>query len=324
MAAPEPPQPLLPTPDHAAAVQRLWGLLVAFGEHLGAERQFSAHTVRAYCADMRAVIGRAVATGLWEPDSWTTAILTETLALGRNRGGTAAACGRTVARKHSALRAFFLWHHRDRDADADPTDALIGPETVRKLPRPVALDPTLRMLLPQEDDSLVDVQAAAAMMLLYGLGLLLGEAERLAREEVNLAAGWVEVEGSGKRRRRVPVPSLCRAPLARWQALRPFPDSPFFLTGRGGGPLSRRTIARRVAALAASRLGRHVSPQQMRHSFATHLLDGGARLREVQTLLGHASLSSTQTYSAVTLAHLREAHARAHPRGREPPPARPA
>jgi integrase/recombinase XerC len=153
--------------------------------------------------------------------------------------------------------------------------------------------------------------------LLYSAGLRLAELAALDDADVDLEAGLVRVTGKGGKERLAMVGPAARAALAAYQAMRPAApagESPCF-RGRGGRRLSRRTIERLVhARLSGLAAVLRVSPHVLRHSFATHLLDRGAPLREVQELLGHASIAATQVYTHVTPARLREAYTLAHPR----------
>ena len=160
----------------------------------------------------------------------------------------------------------------------------------------------------------------ALLELLYACGLRVSEATRLRGAQVNLAAGFVTVLGKGGKERVVPLGRHARAALEAYvqqerpRLLRGRP-SPFVFLGPGGRPLTRQAVWKLVGrrALAAG-LGRRVSPHTLRHTFATHLLTGGADLRIVQTLLGHADIGTTQVYTHVAPSRLREVHRRHHPR----------
>ena len=287
----------------------------AFSEHLRRERRCSDHTVRAYVADLRALARFAHERNVHEPERLTTDLLRAHLArcVG-DRGGRAAAT--TLARKQSTLRSFFAWLRQDRPELADPTALLQAPKLPKALPRALDADAVLALVKPRADAKERDVKAQAALLLMYGLGLRVSEAAGLQNRDLDLDAGLARVLGKGQKERLVPVPTGCMPALAAWRAMRPANAAPTFLTGRGDGPLSTRTITRMVDEAALRTLGFHVTPHQLRHSFATHLLAGGANLREIQALLGHASLSTTQRYTKVTVERLFAVYDDAHPRSR--------
>ena len=165
---------------------------------------------------------------------------------------------------------------------------------------------------PARADALRDL---AALLLLYGPGLRRGEVRLLRREDVNLAQRWLRVMGKGRKMREVPLPEGCVPALRAYLAARGADDNPYFLAGRARRPLGERTLGRIVGRAARRTMGRHATPHQQRHSFATHLLQDGANLREIQQLLGHAQLTTTQRYTEVAIDHLARVHQAAHPRG---------
>jgi integrase/recombinase XerC len=196
------------------------------------------------------------------------------------------------------------------------------------LPRPLAVDDCQVLMAPpaaEEAPSRVELRDAALAELLYGAGLRVGELVALDVRDVDLTRGEVRVMGKGGKERVVPVPAAARAALAAW--LRPRRNAgvlgePLFTAlraRRGERPrrLDARDVRRRLArrALAAG-LADRVHPHRLRHSYATHLLDMGADLRAIQELLGHASLSTTQKYTAVSAERLVAVYDRAHPRAR--------
>ena len=172
----------------------------------------------------------------------------------------------------------------------------------------------LSLLRPPEGTDTRSARAHAAMHLLYGLGLRLSEAATLKNTWLDLEERTARVIGKGDKERIVPIPHGCVAVLEHYRSLRPAGADNIYLIGRSKRGISTRTIARIVDEAALRALGRHVSPHQLRHSFATHLLAGGGDLRTIQELLGHASLSTTQVYTGVDSARLLEIYDRAHPR----------
>jgi integrase/recombinase XerC len=288
-------------------------LLDGFAAYLRQERRFSPQTARAYVSDLRQACAFAHERGRTEPRRWTTDLLRAFLARCRRADGSRQSAT-TLARKHSSLRAFFAWLRRDHPDWPDPTAALRAPKLGRALPRALDADATRALLATPRGTGPGASRDHAALVLLYGLGLRVSEAASLRDADLDLEAGVARVKGKGDKERDVPVPAGAIPVLAAYRAARPRAAGTFFLCGRGDRPLSTRTLARIVDRAALRAVGRHVSPHQLRHSFATHLLAGGANLREIQTLLGHASLSTTQRYTAVNVERLFAVYDKAHPR----------
>jgi integrase/recombinase XerC len=211
---------------------------------------------------------------------------------------------------------------------ADPSLGIPAPRLRPGLPRPLAVDDCLALVkggAVAEGDARRGLRDAALVELLYGTGIRVGELCGLDVRDADLHRGEVRVWGKGGRERIVPVPEAARAALAVWLGARRGPGvlaEPLFpaLRARRGqaprrlDPRDVRRILRRRSVRAG--LVERVHPHRLRHSYATHLLDMGADLREIQELLGHASLSTTQKYTAVSMARLQEVYDRAHPRAR--------
>jgi integrase/recombinase XerC len=291
-----------------------------FALHLRAERNVSPHTARAYASDLRQFAAHVggKAPGKLRPDD-VRHFLAE-----RHARDSAASLGRRLA----ALRAFFRFLVREGVLAADPSAGIPAPRAPRRLPRPLAVDDCQVLMTPPRDadgDGAAELRDAALAELLYGAGLRVGELVALDVRDVDLTSGEVRVMGKGGKERVVPLPAAARAALAAWLAPRRRPGvlaEPLFTAlraRRGEAPrrLDARDVRRRLArrALAAG-LADRVHPHRLRHSYATHLLDMGADLRAIQELLGHASLSTTQKYTAVSAERLVAVYDRAHPRAR--------
>lgn len=280
--------------------------------HLRDNRRMSLHTVRAYEASGLRLI--AFLTGHYGgvPDLGRveTADLRAFLAARRGEGiGNASA-----ARELSAVRSFLIFAGGEA---AMPR--IKGPRVKKGLPRPVAPDQVLALaddVAEQAGDAWIAARDWAILLLLYGAGLRISEALGLTGSILPLGEA-MRVTGKRDKTRIVPLLGTVREAITAYVALvpyRPERDAPLF-RGARGGPLNPAIIRRSVRA-ARSRLGlgERTTPHALRHSFATHLLAGGADLRSLQQLLGHASLNSTQIYTAVDTAYLLDIYQNAHPR----------
>jgi integrase/recombinase XerC len=291
-------------------------LPLLFADHLARDRRRSVHTVRAYrasaerlCAFLAGHWGGPVSRGAL--GGLTAADLRAYLAFRRRDGLTNA----STARELSAIRAFLRFAG---GAEAD-LPRLRGPRVKKGVPRPVSPDEALALAEEVAEDAREPWIAArdlSVLLLLYGAGLRIGEAMALTGAVLPLGE-TLRVTGKRDKARIVPLLPQVRDAVADYVRRCPYgtsPDAPLF-RGARGGPLSP-AIVRRAVRAARTRLGLPVrtTPHALRHSFATHLLGRGADLRALQELLGHASLSSTQIYTAVDAAHLLDVYRNAHPR----------
>jgi integrase/recombinase XerC len=309
-----------------------WTQAIAdFGRHLGVERGLSPHTRRAYESDVRQL---TVHTG---SEVELTAIdashVRAWLASLHRRRSPA-----TLGRKLASVRCFYRWLVREGVVRDDPTAGLPMPKLEKRLPRPLSID-DCEQLITQDSRALrppapeggdrdrrsqwMTLRDRALVELLYGTGIRIGELVALDVRDLELAAREIRVMGKGRKERVVPIPEQARLALSAWLDVRRHAGvlrEPLFISLRA----RREELPRRLAAREARRilgeralradLDQHVHPHRLRHSYATHLLDMGADLREIQELLGHASLSTTQKYTAVSIEHLRDVYAQAHPR----------
>ena len=294
-------------------------IALRWGEHLGRDRRRSPHTVRAYAATAYrliafladhlggAVDGQAL-HGLQPSD--VRAFLTKRRAAGLGNA--------SAARELSAVRGFLAFAAGERGGEPN-LPRLRGPKIPRSVPRPITPDDVTALAEEVEEDASAEWIAArdhAVLMLLYGSGLRVAEALGLTGAALPLG-DTVTVTGKRNKTRVVPMLEPVREAIERYLGLSPYPvsrDLPLF-RGARGGPLNGEMV-RRVVRRARARLGlsERTTPHALRHSFATHLLGRGADLRSLQELLGHASLSSTQIYTAVDAAHLMDVYRNAHPR----------
>ena len=294
-----------------------------FLDHLAVERGLSPHTVAAYRRDL----GRYAAflRGRGIPDArrvdervvagYVATISASTYGDGKRYRAT------SVVRALSSSRAFHRFLLREGQATEDPTAAIVRPKLPRTLPRPLSVDDVARVL-EHPDASPKGVRDRAVLETLYGGGLRISELVGLDVDDVDLEEGSVRVLGKGGKERDVPIGRCAREAVGSYLSrVRPQiatarSRAAMFLNLRGGR-LTRQGCAGILQQHAAGAgIEKKVSPHTLRHSFATHLLEGGADVRVVQELLGHASVATTQVYTLVTKEHLREVYYTSHPRAR--------
>ncbi|WP_421905504.1 tyrosine recombinase XerC [Mameliella sp.] len=226
---------------------------------------------------------------------------------------------RSVARKLSAVKSFYRWLARREGFEATPVLSARAPKFQKKLPRPLTEDAARAMIDTvemQSADSWQGARDAAVVTLLYGCGLRISEALGLKGRDLPLGS-TLRILGKGGKERLVPVLPVAVKAVETYLALSPYPIEPDLALFRGarGGPLNPRIVTK-VTEKARMQLGLPASatPHAMRHSFATHLLAAGGDLRAIQELLGHASLSTTQAYTAVDEVHLMKVYEATHPK----------
>jgi integrase/recombinase XerC len=305
--------------------------IAGFGKYIGVERGLSQHTRRAYESDVRQLtVYTGAEVGPAQVDS--DHIRAWLASLHRRRSPA------TLGRKLASVRSFFRWLIHEGVIRDDPTAGLPMPKLEKRLPRPLSVDDCRQLITndrrvsnqpaPEGGDrerrlQWMTLRDRALVELLYGTGIRVGEMVALDVRDLELRAREVRVMGKGGKERIVPIPEQARRALDAWLEVRRHAgvlNEPLFISlrpRREGGP--RRLAAREARRILGERavradLDQHVHPHRLRHSYATHLLDMGADLREIQELLGHASLSTTQKYTAVSIEHLRDAYDGAHPR----------
>ena len=297
--------------------------LAAWLEHLAHERRLSPRTLETYGHIGRRYLAflqahRGGTQGLADLGTVSPAELRAHLA--ERRSGDKPLNARSISQTLSAIRTFHAFLDR-RCGIAAPQLALVrGPRVKASLPRPVSEDQARGLMLESVADPDAEPWEAArdraVLTLLYGCGLRISEGLSLTRGDAPLPEA-LRITGKGGKTRLAPVLPAVRQAVDAYLALQPFPLAPgdVLFRARRGGPLSPRHVQATVQRLRG-RLGLPASatPHALRHSFATHLLGAGADLRSIQELLGHASLSTTQKYTAVDAARLLDAYASAHPR----------
>lgn len=330
---------------HAALPPAMREAVDDFAAHLAGVRNRSAHTVRAYVGDLVSLLDHAVRMGCSQPSELDLAVLRSWLA----RQRTVGAARTTLARRAAAARTFSAWAHRTGVLPTDVAAALSSPRAHRDLPTVLRADQAAALVeaadpppapaqpadptgsptgtpgdavpatVAPEDPDPVRLRDRVLLELLYATGVRVSEACGLDVADVDHGRRVIRVLGKGDRERSVPYGVPAQRAIDDWlRAGRPAVAVPgsgdALLLGARGGRLNP-TTARRIVAGYAESLGLpRVSPHGLRHSAATHLLEGGADLRAVQELLGHSSLGSTQIYTHVSVERLRAAYRQAHPR----------
>lgn len=308
------------SPRHQTSGDAWDAALELLVDHVAHELGRRPNTVAAYRRDASDLVAVCRSWGVEAPAMVDLDLLRRYLAVLAERG-----CARsTVARRASTLRTWFALLERRGLVPTDPAVRLASPRQGRRLPRVLRVDQVVALLDAAAGPTPVQLRDRGLLELLYGSGARLGEACGLRLPALDLPQRLVRLDGKGGRQRLVPLgepaADALRAYLAggrphlRGRGTGPVDDT--VLLNQHGGPLGVRD-----ARSAVARLGRraglgHVTPHTLRHSFATHLLEGGADLRHVQELLGHASLATTQQYTHLSRGRLREVHASSHPRAR--------
>ncbi len=286
-----------------------------FYQHLTAERGLAPLTVAAYAGDLQDFWQFAEARGLADWGAVALAHLQDYLAALEGRGLSA----RSRARKLSALRQFYRFLQREAKVKANPVELLDSPRLPQRLPKVLGESEVAALLSGPDPATPLGQRDAALLELLYATGLRVSELVGLTLKQLDLRRGMVRPLGKGSKERVVPMVARATEKLelylaeGRAQLLRDRP-SPYVFVNNRGGRLSRQGFWKLLKGYAAQAGVRDLSPHTLRHSFATHLLSRGANLRVIQMLLGHADLATTQIYTHLDAARLREAHKKAHPR----------
>lgn len=292
-------------------------LLELFSDYLALEAGHSVNTVESYLRDLRRFVAWVVARGASGPGRVTRKLVREFVFALKDLGLSAS----TIRRQVSAIRTYYGFLLAEGRVDVDPSDRLEMPRRGRKLPDTLAVADVEKLLAAPSADEPLAWRDRALLELAYGAGLRASELCGLTVNHLLLAEGLVRVLGKGSKERLVPIGrGVIGAVSVYLRQNRPMLDrgrsKDRVLLNSRGEPLSRVGawgIVKRCAKAAGIR--KRVTTHTLRHSFATHLLEGGADLRAVQEMLGHADLSTTQIYTHVDREYLRSVHRQFHPRG---------
>jgi len=297
----------------------------AFLHHLAVERGSAANTLRSYTADLRRYVDHLAARGIDDLDAVRETDVAGFVAVLREPtpAGAAPLAASSAARALAAVRGMHRFAHRDGLVGADPARHVAPPALPARLPKALGIDEVEQLLAGCIGDGTGALRDRALLELLYSTGARISEAVGIDLDDLDGAGRTVLLRGKGGRQRIVPVgrPALVAVEAYRVRA-RPVlavrgRGTPALLLNARGDRLSRQSAWHVLRGTAdAAGLVADVSPHTLRHCFATHLLAGGADVRVVQELLGHASVTTTQIYTRVTVDTLREVYATSHPRAR--------
>lgn len=286
----------------------------AFLDHLRIERRLSPRTLEAYRHDLISLDQHRAARELPGWDRLDTQHLRHFIASQHQQG----LAPRSLQRLLSAIRSFYRFLQREGRAQQNPALDLRAPKAARPLPRTLDADLAAQLLDSPGEDDWLGRRDQAMLELFYSSGLRLSELAGLDVSDLDLSQGEVRVTGKGNKTRVLPVGRQARRALRDWLSVRPAnSDSaqPLFVSQRGSA-LTPRAIQLRLRRHGVERIGQHLHPHMLRHSFASHMLESSGDLRAVQELLGHADISTTQIYTHLDFQHLAQVYDQAHPRAK--------
>ena len=295
----------------------LSGAVDEFLEHARHELGLSEASLDAYGRDLSQFLAWCKIEGLGQPAELTSEHLRSFAALRHRKGLNP----RSIQRQLSALRRFFRFLRREGRIDSDPVEGVRAPRVKRRLPRPLDVDQVIALLsIPDEGD--LATRDRAMLELFYTSGLRVSELAQLTWARLDRNEALVRVLGKGRKERLVPVGAPALKALDAWrrvQASLPCLAQESIFTSLKGKALGVRAIQKRVAYWSDRQgLDQRVHPHQLRHSFASHILESSGDLRAVQELLGHANLTTTQIYTHLDFQHLAKVYDETHPRARKP------
>jgi integrase/recombinase XerD len=228
----------------------------------------------------------------------------------------------SIARILSAIKSFHKFLLREKIASRDPSDFIESPKLDKKIPNFLTFEEVTKIIKAPNLKNPQGVRARAILELMYATGLRVSELVGLKTEDINLDVGFIKCKGKGSKERIVPLGRISSHFLQKYIAeargkLLSKKTSPYLFLAQGGRPLSRQSVWKMIKKIVGEcRIKKEISPHTLRHSFATHLLEGGADLRSVQELLGHSSITTTQIYTHVNQRRLKNIHNQFHPRAK--------
>ena len=286
--------------------------LEKYWNYLKIERQVSAYTLKSYQQQLEAIVELLMANGITQWQQVDSSVVRFILASGKKAGLQS----RSLALRLSALRCFLSYLIHQGVLKMNPVMGISAPKQGKRLPKNLDND-QIEQLLENHSNDPIDLRDFAMMELMYSSGLRLSELQGLNLNSLNFQGQELRVLGKGSKERQLPFGKKALQAVEKWLAVRHQfgpKDNALFIS-KQGRRLSTRSIQKRMEKLGIQQgLNSHLNPHKLRHSFATHMLEGSADLRAVQELLGHSNLSTTQIYTHLDFQHLAQVYDKAHPR----------
>ncbi|MEA2060263.1 MAG: site-specific tyrosine recombinase XerD [Thermodesulfobacteriota bacterium] len=291
-------------------------LIDQYREHLLIEKGVSCNTVTAYAADLQKYAAFLETCSIFDIEKTdTTAILSWLVNLSNN--GLSA---KSRARHLISVRGFYKFLFQEGLISFNPVKKIDIPKTGLYLPQTLSVNEVTALLKGPDQTKPKGIRNAAMLEILYGAGLRVSELIHMKVQDINTEAGFVRIFGKGEKERIVPLGSFARKAAENWiTTARPLllkgHSSPYLFVARAGKPMTRQgfwKIVKKYTLKAC--ISKNITPHTFRHSFATHLIEGGADLRSVQTMLGHSDISTTQIYTHISQKYIPEMHKKFHPR----------
>lgn len=302
---------ILESSPHATS---LYYELKRYLRYLKSERQLSPLTLESYERQLDCVIQLLMPLQVENWAEVSTAQIKKVIALSKKSGLS----GKSLALRLSAIRSFFNWLLQESIVFANPAKSIANPKQDKLLPKNIDVD-QMTQLLGNQEGNILHLRDTAMIELMYGSGLRLSELTSLNVRDLNLIDKELKVAGKGGKERKLPITKHAVKALDTWlkKRLELNPQDQALFISQRGMRISPRSVQKRVEQYALKQgLTRHLNPHQLRHSFATHLLESSQDLRAVQELLGHADLATTQIYTHLNFSHLAQVYDAAHPRAR--------
>lgn len=289
-----------------------------FLEMLTSERYYSKNTIQAYQRDCTRFLDFMISKDISKFQDVEPHNCLEYSAK-RHRQGIK---GSSIQREMSAIRSLFQYLLTQKQVTRNPAAAIKTPKARKKLPNTLDADNINELLnVPKKPLSVIEIRDLAIFELIYSSGLRLSELTESNIDDADFIEQNITVTGKGRKTRKLPIGQKAIDALLLWLEKRPEylknKEEPALFINQRGTRISPRSVQQRLEKLASQRLGRHVHPHMLRHSFATHMLESSANLRAVQELLGHADISTTQIYTHLDFQHLAKVYDSAHPRARK-------
>jgi len=287
----------------------------SFTDYLRIEKGLAQNTISAYKEDLKKYTRYLKAKNIDTPGKITRKHITDFLFRLRKDSSTV-----SISRLLSTVKGFHRFLLREKIVNFDPSHLIDAPKLDKKIPNFLSLPEITKILKVANLKKMHGIRDRAILELMYATGLRVSELSGIKRSDVNLDIGFIKCKGKGSKERIVPLGKIAQRFLEKY-LLEVYPklaasnDCPYLFLAQGGRKLSRQSIWKMIKkTVRKAGIKKQVSPHTLRHSFATHLLEGGADLRSVQAMLGHASISTTQIYTHVNQTRLKKIHKQFHPR----------